>query len=143
MTTSFQSSGDLTADRRYEFARDLAARGDTAAAADLYMQTLELVPDFAAAWFELGKTLDVLGRRHEAAAAFRETARLDPKDRHGARLYLMRLGEAPIAEMSGDYVREVFDQYAVRFDDALVHGLKYRGPELLLSAVSRARASDM
>ena len=57
------------------------------------------------------------------------------------RLHLMRLGAATVAEMSGDYVREVFDQYAARFDDALTQGLAYRGPELLLAAV-RAPASE-
>ncbi|MGA8323200.1 MAG: SAM-dependent methyltransferase, partial [Xanthobacteraceae bacterium] len=50
----FVSSGDLIADRRYQWALDLAARGDLAGAADLLTQTLEMAPGFAAAWFTLG-----------------------------------------------------------------------------------------
>jgi len=38
----FVSSGDLIADRRYQWALDLVARGDLAGAADLLAQTTEL-----------------------------------------------------------------------------------------------------
>jgi predicted TPR repeat methyltransferase len=40
--------------------------------------------------------------------------------------------------MSPAYVRELFDEYAVRFDRHLRQSLAYRGPELLHDAVRRA-----
>jgi hypothetical protein len=40
----FLSSGDLMADRRFEFARDLQLKGDLPA--DLLMQAIELAPNF-------------------------------------------------------------------------------------------------
>ena len=43
------SSGNLIVDRRFEWARDLAAKGDLAGAADLLTQALELAPTYAAA----------------------------------------------------------------------------------------------
>jgi hypothetical protein len=49
----FFSSGDLMADRRFEFARDLQLKGDLPAAADLLLQAIELAPDFTSAWFTL------------------------------------------------------------------------------------------
>jgi hypothetical protein len=49
----FLSSGNLIADRRYDFGRDLQLRGDLAAAADLMAQAVELEPGFASAWFAL------------------------------------------------------------------------------------------
>jgi predicted TPR repeat methyltransferase len=135
------SSGDLIADRRYGFGRDLALRGDLAAAADLFAQAVEAAPGFAAAWFALGETRAKLGDGTGAAVALREALRIDPGDRHGAALHLARLGAAdPSTAMSPSYVRAVFDQYAPRFDDALVEGLAYRGPQRLLEAVGRARA---
>jgi predicted TPR repeat methyltransferase len=135
------SSGDLIADRRYGFGRDLASRGDLSAAADLFAQAVEAAPGFAAAWFALGETRAKLGDGAAAAAAFREALRIDPRDRHGAALHLARLGAAdPARAMSPSYVRAVFDQYAPRFDDALLEGLTYRGPQRLLEAVGRARA---
>ena len=135
------SSGDLIADRRYGFGRDLASRGDFSAAADLFAQAVEAAPGFAAAWFALGETRAKLGDGAGAAAAFREALRIDPSDRQGAALHLALLGAAdPASAMSSSYVRAVFDEYAPRFDDALVERLAYRGPQRLLDAVGRARA---
>ena len=57
----FVSSGDLIADRRFEFAKDLEKRGDLAAAADLYAQAVEVAPGFASAWFALGEVKARLG----------------------------------------------------------------------------------
>jgi predicted TPR repeat methyltransferase len=135
------SSGDLIADRRYGFGRDLASRGDLSAAADLFAQAVEAAPEFAAGWFALGETRAKLGDGVGAAAALREALRIDPRDRHGAALHLARLGAAdPDGAMSPSYVRALFDQYAPRFDGALLEGLAYRGPQRLLDAVERARA---
>ena len=52
----FLSSGDLMADRRFDFARDLQLKGDLVAAADLLLQAIELAPGFASAWFTLGQS---------------------------------------------------------------------------------------
>jgi predicted TPR repeat methyltransferase len=135
----FVSSGDLIADRRYKWALDEAARGDFAAAADILVQTVELAPGFATAWFALGAIRDRLGDRTGAVIAFEKTRDADPKDYHGARLQLARLGagEATPA-MSEDYVRRLFDQYAARFDTALTERLAYRGPAVLREAVDTA-----
>src|SRR5450756_2024464 len=54
----FLSSGDLVADRRFDFARDLQLKGDLAAAADLFLQATELAPGFASAWFTLAEIRD-------------------------------------------------------------------------------------
>jgi len=132
------SSGNLLADRRYEWARDAQGKGDLAAAADLLAQTLELAPGYASAWFALGEVRDKLGERDAAIAAFRKAREIDPDDRPGAALHLMRLGASPAAAMPENYVRTLFDGYASRFDQALTEGLGYRGPELLLRAVERA-----
>jgi hypothetical protein len=58
----FLSSGDLVADRRFEFARDLQLKGDLVAAADLLLQATELAPGFISAWFSLGAIRQQLGR---------------------------------------------------------------------------------
>jgi predicted TPR repeat methyltransferase len=131
----FVSSGDLTADRRFEWARDLAARGDLAAAADLLAQALELVPAFGPAWFALGDVNLKLGQRTAAVAAFERARMADPTDAHGAAVRLAQLGAAAPAAMPDGYIRALFDGYAPGFDAALRDGLGYRAPELLLEAV--------
>jgi predicted TPR repeat methyltransferase len=137
----FMSSDDLVADRRYDFARDLQLRGDLPAAADLLRQAVELAPNFASAWFTLGEIRTKLGEPEVAVAAFREALRADPLDRHGAGLRLMRLGAEPLAGMPQAYVQVLFDQYAPRFESALVGDLAYRGPALLFKAVLAVRAA--
>jgi predicted TPR repeat methyltransferase len=135
----FLSSGDLVADRRFEFARDLQLKGDLAAAADLLQQATDLAPGFASAWFMLGKIREELGERDASIAAFRNAREADPEDRHGASVRLMLLGAERVAAMPPAYVRALFDQYAPKFENALVGDLGYRGPALLFKAVLAAR----
>ena len=136
----FVSSGDLIADRRYKWALDHVAQGDLAGAADILVQTVELAPGFATAWFALGAIRDQLGERDSAVAAFKQARDADPADYHGARLQLARLeaGETTPA-MTQTYVRRLFDQYAARYDTALTDRLAYRGPALLRDAVDLVR----
>lgn len=135
----FFSSGDLLADRRYEFARDLQLKGDLAAAADLLEQAIELAPNFTSAWFTLGEIRERLGEPEASIAAFRSAREADPGDRHGAAVRLMRLGADQLGEMPKGYVQTLFDQYAPRFEAALIGDLGYRAPQLLFKAVLSVR----
>ena len=137
----FLSSGDLVADRRFDFARDLQLKGDLVAAADLLSQAAELAPGFASAWFTLGEIREQLGERDAAITAFRKALIADPEDRHGASLRLMLLGAEKLSAMPQAYVSALFDQYAPKFETALVDDLGYRGPSLLFKAVLAARAA--
>jgi predicted TPR repeat methyltransferase len=140
-TRLFLSSGDLVADRRFDFARDLQLKGDLVAAADLLLQAIELAPTFASAWFTLGEIRNQLGERDAAIAAFQQARAADPDDRHGASLRLMLLGAEKLLAMPQAYVRALFDQYAPKFESALVGDLGYRGPALLSKAVLAARVA--
>src|SRR6202171_2641514 len=106
----FLSSGDMIADRRFDFARDLQLKGDLAAAADLFVQAKDLAPGFATAWFTLGEVRARLGDRDGAIVAFRNAQMTDPGDRTGAGLRLMRLGAAELSSMPPTYVRALFNQ---------------------------------
>jgi len=138
----FMSSGDLLADRRYDFARDLQLRGDLAGAADLMAQAAELAPLFASAWFALGEMQEELNQNNAAIESYRKAIAADPQDSHGASLRLMRLGALQLSEMPREYVRSLFDQYAPKFDAALVGNLGYRGPDVLFKAVLAARVAE-
>src|ERR1700741_2537226 len=107
MDPIFLSSGDMIADRRFEWARDREAKGDLAGAADLLMQALELTPAFASAWFVLGDLRQKLGDRAGAIVAFEKARAADPQDRHGAALNLIHLGARPVGAMPEGYVRAV------------------------------------
>jgi predicted TPR repeat methyltransferase len=137
----FLSSGDLMADRRFEFARDLQLKGDLPAAADLLMQAIELAPNFTSAWFTLADIREQIGEHDAAVSAFQKAQASDANDRHGAGLRLMRLGAEPVTGMPQAYVQTLFDQYAPRFESSLVDELGYRGPALLFEAVLSVRAA--
>jgi predicted TPR repeat methyltransferase len=125
--TTFHSSSNLIADRRFAYGQDLARENDHQAASELYEQTLELVPDYAPAWFELGKAYIALNNP-EAKAAFTRCLALEPDDRLGAGLYLTHT-------MSTTYVSSLFDSYAHKFDTHLTNSLNYRGPKMLRLAL--------
>ncbi|MBM6592928.1 class I SAM-dependent DNA methyltransferase [Microvirga pudoricolor] len=138
-SSALRTSGDLIADRRYEYARGAFDERDFEATADLARQVLELVPFFAPAQALLGRSLMELGHREEAIEALRQALSLEPDDALGVRLDLARLGALPAGEaISGGYVRALFDEYAPRFDGHLTGPLSYRGPELIADALRRA-----
>jgi len=125
----FVSSGNLVADRRYQWALDYLQRGDAVAAADILAQVVNTVPQFATAWFALASIREAVGDRDGAIAAFAAARDADREDYHGARLHLARLGvgEATPA-MTGVYVRRLFDQHAPEFDTALIERLTIAVP---------------
>ncbi|KQY98249.1 hypothetical protein ASD45_20070 [Pseudolabrys sp. Root1462] len=137
-----QSSGDLIADRRYEWARGLTEAGDSAAAAELLAEVVALAPGFAAAWFALGEARERLGDETGAIAAFEQARAADPRDAHGAAVRLARLGALPPVAMPVGYIRSLFDGYAPKFEGSLAGRLGYRGPQILLDAVKRVAPTE-
>jgi predicted TPR repeat methyltransferase len=136
------TSGDAALDRRLDWARSYAEGGDREAAAGMLADLVIEAPQFVAAWFLLGETLEAAGDLEGAAGAFREARERAPDDMMGAGLRLARLGAVPATgAMSPAYVRTLFDQYAGRFDAALRTRLAYRGPEVLAGALEAACAA--
>ena len=131
MTKIFsRSSGSLIADRRYAWGAAAQADGDHAAAADLFAQTLEIAPGFAAAAFALAVARENQGL--QPGKAYELALALDPCDELGAALHLARLGLRAAPQTAPPaYVRELFDAYAGRFDAHLSQALAYRAPQVL------------
>ncbi|WP_249225529.1 methyltransferase domain-containing protein [Tardiphaga alba] len=137
------SSGEMIADRRFDYGRDLELRGDLAGAADLFTQAIELAPEFASAWFALGDIRERQGDKAGAIEAFRRAKATDGADYLGADLRLLRLTGDQLAAMSPHYVTTLYDQYASKFEQSLVGELGYRGPALLFDAVCEATSQRM
>lgn len=136
MSANQFSSGNVTADRRADYARMLGEGGDHAAAAELYEQALELVPDWAAGWVLLGEAHQKAGTLAAAVTAFERVRELDPAGLFGASLRLAALGAAPKPEAPPSaYVEGLFDDYADRFETSLVKKLNYSVPQKLFELV--------
>ena len=133
---------DPRARRRLEIGLALLADGQPAEAADAIRAAIEIDPGDVESHYALGQALEAAGG--DAAAAYRAALALDPEDRMGAAVRLALIGAAPAPERLPEaHVRTLFDQYAPRFDTALVEALHYRGPELLRRAVDRAAPSGL
>ncbi|SIQ60904.1 Predicted methyltransferase, contains TPR repeat [Rhizobium sp. RU20A] len=144
MSTHQLSSGDLLADRRADYARMLAESGEFAGAAELMEQALEIVHGWAAGWFRLGEYREKAGLVSEAVAAYRAALDLVPEDIFGASLKIALLsGAQKTRQAPSAYVGRLFDDYAERFDAALVERLGYSVPQtltaLLLAATGNRR----
>jgi predicted TPR repeat methyltransferase len=130
------SSGNITADRRADYAKMLSENGDHSAATDLMRQALELVPNWAAGWFQLGELAEKAGDKQRAADAFRKVTEIDHNDMFGATLKIAKLeGRTPALPPSA-YVAEMFNDYASRFDESLVEKLQYTVPAKLSALVN-------
>ncbi|MBY5751603.1 class I SAM-dependent DNA methyltransferase [Rhizobium leguminosarum] len=131
------SSGDVLADRRADYARMLEEGGEPEAAAELMEQALELVPGWAAGWYRLATYLEKAGRADAAIEAYRKTLALDPEDIFGATLKLALLGDAATPDRPPSrYVERLFDDYADRFESALVEKLDYSVPQKLAALIA-------
>lgn len=141
MTKAFHSSGDMIADRRAGYAKLLAEGGDFTAAADLIDQALDLAPAWVAGWDLLGAYHEKAGNLSGAISAWRHLEALDDHGLFGARLKLAVHGAGAAGEgTAASYVEALFDQYAPRFESALVEKLGYRVPALLDAHVADVMA---
>ncbi|MEW9835869.1 methyltransferase [Mesorhizobium marinum] len=134
------SSGDPAADRRVDFALMLFAESDFSGATEMLLAALDMVPGWALGWYQLGEFHEAAGDMAAAVVAWRTALALDPADHSGAslKLALAEAGEsAPVPPSA--FVEMLFDQYAPKFDQALVDTLGYRVPEFLAEAIGGAR----
>ncbi|NNU46756.1 methyltransferase domain-containing protein [Rhizobium sp. WYCCWR 11279] len=131
------SSGDVIADRRADYARMLEEGGEPEAAAELMEQALELVPAWAAGWYRLATYREKSGRGDVAIEAYRRTLALDPDDIFGATLKIALLGGAAMPDQPPSrYIERLFDDYADRFESALVEKLDYSVPQKLAALIA-------
>ena len=143
MPASLLSSGDQIADRRADYAKMLDESGDPAAAADLMRQALDLFPRWAGGWFTLGQYREKAGDIESAIAALAEALALDPADMFGAGLKLAVLGAVATPDQPPSrYVESLFDDYADRFETALVQKLGYAAPKKLAALLFRTLGQE-
>ena len=130
------SSGDITADRRADYAKMLSENGDYGAAAGLMQNALDLVPNWAAGWFQLGEFAEKAGDQQRAMEAFRKVTEFDHNDMFGAGLKIAKIeGRTPALPPSA-YVAAMFNDYASMFDEQLVEKLQYTVPAKLSALVN-------
>lgn len=111
------------------------AHGKFDKAIDCYRQALRLVPDYAEAHTNLGGVLRVQGNMAEAVASYRRAVEIDPANSIAQHMLAACTGAEAPDRASDNYVRETFDKFAGRFDQALSR-LEYQAPRLVTAALA-------
>lgn len=124
-----------SAKARYELGTALARSDRPADAVEQLRQAVALDANLGSAWCNLGLALEDLGKMQESAAALAEARRLMPQSAAVAFHYAAIGAGDPPTQCPPEYLLELFDDYANRFDEHLFNRLAYRGPQLLFDAV--------
>jgi predicted TPR repeat methyltransferase len=125
-----------SADFCYNLGNALRKSGQIEEAVDAYRKAVSLKPDHAGACQGLARTLVQAGRREEAASVFEDWLRADPANPVVLYLRAACLGQDSPDRAPDAYVKQVFDEMANSYDAHLVENLDYRGPSLLIEALS-------
>jgi predicted TPR repeat methyltransferase len=120
--------------------RSLERQGKTNAAADCFRTLIEIAPDSVAAWQDLGNLYVARGETGSARDCFRQVLRIDPK--HPVAHLVAAFAGDSTDTAPPEYVRQLFDEYADRFDTHLVNGLAYRTPEKLVRLLREAASGS-
>ena len=131
-------------DAHHDLGVSLARAGRSDQAIAHFRRAVELRPDHAVAYCNLGVALEEQGDVTGAAAAYGRAGALRPGSRVIAYHHAALAGRGAPPACPTDYLVELFDGYADRFDEHLVVKLHYRGPELLRDAVAAlTRRTDL
>jgi len=103
-----------------------------------FRRAVDFHPDNAKAHFFLGHILQKAGRLDEASVAYREATRLRPDTPEWHFKLAALTGDGSASTAPAQYIRDLFDEYAAKFDKHLVDKLKYQAPHQLLQAVLAA-----
>lgn len=140
---AFHTAPDDRIARRLDYAAALAARGETGAAIDMIAQTIDLCPHWPPIYFQLGLYHQDAQNRDAAITAFTDYLKRDAQDYMGATIKLTLLGAMKkLEQLPPGYVTALFDEYAPRFDSALIENLSYCVPQRLYALVNEVRPAD-
>ena len=107
-----------------------------------YNQAIALKPDYAEAHSNLGITLQELGRFDEALASYNQAIALKP-DYSSAKHMLAALTGETTETAPRDYVENLFDNYAAKFESSLVDTLEYKIPRVIAEIIIKDSKFDL
>lgn len=127
----------------FELAQIQLARGQLEQASETAHKALALDDQDVDGWRLLGSIEKRRGNIDQARQAWQQAQRIDPDD-VGSQYLLDALDQKRSDSAPKEYVRELFDRYAPRFERHLRDQLQYRVPEMLWQLMAqRGAASDL
>ncbi len=119
----------------------LLEQGRREEGAQCLRKVVELRPDSPEMLANLGIALHELGAAQEALACFERALEIDP-DEGTARHFSNVARGVQSARAPANYVRDLFDAYADKFDRQLIGPLEYRVPDLVFAALAAALSPE-
>ena len=120
---------------------ELQKKGDLGAAIDSYKKALKIKPDYAAAFYNMGLILREKGEADKAIKCYKKALKIKPDYAEAKHLLASMTGvttdSAPI-----DYVENLFDDYASKFEHTLVQQLEYQTPRVLAEIVLKNHSGN-
>lgn len=99
-------------------------------AVDAYQKALVLKADYADAHYNLGNALKQQGKLKEAKLSFQKAISFKPDYGRAKHMLSSLIGDTP-ETAPREYVENLFDSYADKFETSLVKDLKYNIPKLI------------
>jgi len=94
--------------------------------------------DAADQWYALAELAHIVGRRHEARAAYERYFESHPEDVEVAHLLTALCDALPPSRASDQYIEQLYSQFASYYDDNMLGDLNYQAPDLLSAALMQA-----
>jgi len=107
-----------------------------------YNQAIALKPDYAEAHNNLGVTLQELGRLDDALASYTKAIALKPEYSSAKHMLAALTGETT-ETAPRDYVENLFDNYAAKFESSLVDNLEYKIPRVIAEIIIKDSKFDL
>ncbi|MFL2802548.1 MAG: tetratricopeptide repeat protein [Paracoccaceae bacterium] len=107
-----------------------------------YRQAIALKPDYAEAFNNLGVMFQELHRLSDAEKNYRQAIAFKPEYSSAKHMLAALTGETTTTAPR-DYVEGLFDNYAVKFESALVESLEYQIPRLITEMIIKESNLDL
>jgi predicted TPR repeat methyltransferase len=127
---------ELTAAELATLTRRLRAIGNIQACYLCGRRTVELEPDNADAWYDLGEVAQCVGKREEARIAYQKYFDVHPDDGEIEHLLIALRDDAPPPRASDRAIEHIYKAFAASYETRMRQDLKYAGPERISDALT-------
>ncbi len=118
----------------------LGDNGEKDAAIDNYKQAIKIKPDHADTYYNMGAALQDKGEFDAAIESYKQALKIKPEFAKVKHLLASLIGKTTKAAPR-EYVEDLFDQYAAKFEHSLVEKLEYRIPKIITDMIIKKHPS--
>ena len=114
----------------------LKENGNIEGALEAFKQALNIEPDCATTYGKIGTAFMEMGNTEVAIEAFKQVLNIEPGHLIAQHILAALTGKQTVS-VPNNYIEELFDGYAAKFDDGLVKKLEYKLPKLIADLISK------